>query len=100
MATTVNDARPSRRLGRSIGAVFAGLLAIVVLDNGFDFILHSSGIYPPFGQTMADGLFLVALARRPLDVLLGCYVGGGLAPRRPPADAQTHGGLGELLSAR
>ncbi len=99
MATTVNDARPWRRLGRSIGAVFAGLLAIVVLDNGFDFILHSSGIYPPFGQTMADGLFLLALAYRTLDGILGCYIVGRLAPRRPIAHALTLGGIGVVLSS-
>jgi hypothetical protein len=99
MATTVNAAGRSRQLGRSIGAVFAGILAIVVLDNGFDFILHSTGVYPPFGQTMADGLFLLALAYRTLDGILGTYIAGRLAPRRPMAHALTLGGIGVVLSS-
>ena len=89
----------SRRIGRSIGAVFAGILAIIVLDNGFDFILHSTGVYPPLGQTMADGLFLLALAYRTVDGILGTYIAGRLAPRRPMAHALTLGGIGVLLSS-
>ena len=99
MATTVNAAGPSRRIGRSIGAVVAGILAIVVLDNGIDFILHSTGIYPPFGQTMADGMFLLALAYRTVDGVLGSYIAGRLAPRRPLAHALTLGGIGVVLSS-
>jgi hypothetical protein len=95
----VSEAGHSRRIGRSVGAVFAGILAIVVLDNGFDFILHSIGVYPPFGQTMADGLFLLALGYRTLDGILGCYIAGRLAPRRPMAHALTLGGIGVVLSS-
>src|SRR5438094_6170848 len=99
MATTVNAAGRSRRIGRSIGAVLAGFLTIAVLDNGFDFILHSTGIYPPFGQTMVDGLFLLAFAYRTVDGVLGSYIVGRLAPRRPLAHALTLGGIGVVLSS-
>jgi len=99
MATTVNAAGRSSHIGRSIGAVFAGMLAIVVLDNGFDFILHGTGVYPPVGQTMADGLFLLALAYRTLDGLLGTYIAGRLAPRRPLAHALALGTIGVVLSS-
>ena len=99
MATAVNAAGHSRRIGRSIGAVLAGMLAIVVLDNGFDFIFHNTGIYPPAGQTMADGLFLLALAYRTIDGVLGTYITGRLAPRRPLAHALTLGGIGVVLSS-
>ena len=102
MATAVNEAEQvsqPRRIGRSIGAVVAGFLVIAVLDNGIDFILHSTGIYPPLGQTMSDGLFLLALAYRTLDGILGTYVAGRLAPRRPLAHALTLGGIGIVLSS-
>jgi hypothetical protein len=106
MATTVSSARheiqprhQSRRIWRSVGAVFAGFLVIAVLDNGFDFILHSTGVYPPLGQTMADSLFLLALTYRTLDGILGTYVAGRLAPRRPLAHALTLGGIGVLLGS-
>lgn len=99
MATAARPGGQSRRIGRSIGAVFAGILAIIVLDNGFDFILHSTGVYPPLGQTMADGLFLLALAYRTVDGILGTYIAGRLAPRRPMAHALTLGGIGVVLSS-
>jgi hypothetical protein len=99
MATAVNATDRPRRIGRSIGAVFAGIVAIVVLDNGFDFIMHSTGIYPPVGQTMAGGLFLLALAYRTVDGILGSYIAGRLAPRRPLAHALTLGSIGVVLSS-
>ena len=91
--------RRPRRIWRSIGAVIAGLLAIVVLDNAFDLILHSTGIYPPVGQTMADGLFLLALAYRIVDAIIGCSITAWLAPSRPMQHALTLGGIGVVLSA-
>ena len=99
MATMMQSTGQSSRIGRSIGAVFAGFLAIVVLDNGIDLVLHSTGVYPPLGQTMADGLFLLALAYRTLDGILGTYITGRLAPRRPLAHALTLGGIGVVLSS-
>ena len=88
-----------RRIGRSIGAVFAGLFTIAVLDNLIDFILHSVGVYPPIGQTMADGLFLLALAYRTVDGILGCYIAASLAPSRPMQHALILGGIGVVLSS-
>src|SRR6185436_250478 len=41
----------------SIGAVFAGILAIVVLDNSIDFVLHSTGFDPADPQSDGDGGF-------------------------------------------
>lgn len=91
--------RQPRRIGRSIGAVFAGLLTIAVLDNLVDFVLHSTGVYPPPGQTMADGLFLLALAYRTVDAIIGSYVTASLAPSRPLRHALTLGGVGIVLSS-
>ena len=98
MAAT-SPARPRRRIGRSIGAVFAGLLSIVVLDNLIDFILHSAGVYPPLGQPMSDGLFLVALAYRTVDAIIGSYVAASLAPSRPIRHAISLGLVGIVLSS-
>lgn len=98
MATT-NTARPRRRIGRSIGAVFAGLLTIVVLDNLIDFILHSTGVYPPLGQPMSDELFLFALAYRTVDAIIGSYVAASLAPSRPLRHSLVLGAIGIVLSS-
>jgi hypothetical protein len=91
--------RQPRRIGRSISAVFAGLLVIVVLDNLIDFVLHSAGVYPPVGQSMADGLFLLALAYRTVDAIIGSYVAASLAPSRPLWHALALGVIGIVLSS-
>jgi hypothetical protein len=98
-AHEVADARPGRQIWRSIGAVFVGMLVIALLDNGIDFVMHTSGVYPPVGLTMADGLFLVALAYRTIDGILGCYVAARLAPHSPRRHALALGSIGVVLSS-
>jgi hypothetical protein len=93
------EARPRRRIGRSIVAVLAGLLVIALLDNVIDAVLHGTGVYPPLGQPMADVLFLLALAYRTVDGILGTYVAGRLAPSSPRGHALTLGGIGVVLSS-
>jgi hypothetical protein len=86
-----------RRPLRSIGAVFAGLVAIVVLSTATDMALHSSGVYPA-GERMADGLFLLALAYRIAYGVAGCFITARLAPDRPLGHALALGAIGTLLS--
>jgi hypothetical protein len=99
VAPDAADARPRRRIGRSILAVLAGILTIILLDNGIDFVLHSIGVYPPIGLAMADPLFLLALAYRTIDGILGCYIAARLAPYGPRGHALTLGGIGVVLSS-
>jgi len=63
------SARPpaSRRVLRRIGAVLAGMILIVMLDIGLDVIMHATGIYPPWFQPMASGLWLLAIGYRMID---------------------------------
>lgn len=91
--------RQPRRIGRSIGAVLAGLLTIAVLDNLIDVVLHSTGVYPPLGQPMADGLFMLALTYRTVDAILGGYLAASLAPSRPLRHALSLGAIGIVLSS-
>src|SRR3954454_21225004 len=93
------DAGGSRRVGRSMWAVFAGLLTIALLDNAIDFVFHSTGVYPPVGLAMADPLFLIAVAYRTVDGILGCYIAARVAPRRPMRHALILGGVGVVLSS-
>jgi hypothetical protein len=71
--------------GKSIWAVFAGFLTVVILSTGTDFILESFGIFPPASD---PGLFitwmlLVALAYRCVYTVAGGYVTASLAPDKP-----------------
>ncbi|MFN2565538.1 MAG: hypothetical protein ABR499_11100 [Gemmatimonadaceae bacterium] len=97
MPMTKPGARPRRTL-RSIGAVVAGLLAVVVLSVGTDQLLHSTGVYPPWGQTMADSLFLLATAYRVIYGVAGGYVTAHLAPDRPIRHAVVLGVVGVVAS--
>ena len=84
---------------RSIGAVLAGLVVIVVLSTATDAMLHATGIYPPLGQPMAGGLFLLALGYRVVYGIAGCFVAARLAPSRPMAHALALGAIGTLVGA-
>ena len=92
------DTGQPRRVWRSVGAVLAGLLTIALLDNVIDFVLHSTGVYPPMWSAMADPLYLLAIAYRTVDGILGCYVAARLAPRHPLRHALALGVIGVLLS--
>lgn len=89
---------PPRRIGRSIAALFAGLLAVVVLSTGTDAIMHSSGIFPPMGQTMPDWLFVPAMGYRILYGVIGPYLTATLAPDRPMSHALVLGAVGLALA--
>ena len=83
---------------RSIGAVIAGLLFIVILSTLADVVMHATGVFPPWFTTMADLLFLLALAYRSLFSILGCYLTASLAPNRPMMHALVLGAIGVVLS--
>jgi hypothetical protein len=94
----VRETRAPRRTLRSIGAVFAGLLTIVVLSSAADAVLHATGVYPPVPEPMADGLFVLATAYRIVFGILGCWLTARLAPARPMKHALVLGGIGTAVS--
>src|SRR6476620_3762910 len=62
---------PMTSSGRSVWAVFAGFLVVVVLSTGTDAVMHATGVFPPFGEPMSDGRFLLATAYRIVYAILG-----------------------------
>lgn len=93
-----SETRPRRRVLRSIGAVPAGVLVVVVLSTVTDLILHATGVFPPAGQPMSNALFLLATAYRLVYAAAGGYVAARLAPDRPMAHALALGVVGLVLS--
>ena len=94
----MSETHPPRRIPRRIGAVLAGLLAIIVLSTATDIALHAAGVFPPLGQPMADALFLLALAYRIVYGVAGCYIAARLAPDRPMQHALALGIIGLAVS--
>src|SRR5258708_5353265 len=89
---------PPRRILQSIGAVFAGLVAVFVLSVGTDVVLHATGIYPPWFKPMSTPLWILATAYRVVYGIVGGYITARLAPNRPIGHALVLGLVGLALS--
>ena len=98
MENVIDIPRPSR-MGRSVAAVAAGFVTIVVTHTAADAILHATGVFPPAGQAMSDGLFVLATGYRFVWSVLGAYLTAGLAPARPRRHALVLGAIGVVLSS-
>ena len=83
---------------KSIGAVLAGFLAIVILSVGTDTILEQMGVLPA-GALFDTGLLLLALMYRSLYSVIGAYITARLAPHHPMRHALALGVLGIIVSA-
>ena len=83
---------------KSIGAVLAGFVAVVVLSLGTDLVLHATGVFPPWDQRMSDALFLLATVYRTIYCIAGSYIAARLAPDRPMAHALVLGVVGLVVS--
>jgi hypothetical protein len=85
------------RTARSVGAVVAGVLVNFVAASAIDFALHTTGVYPPVGQSMSSGLFALATAYRLAIAVAGGYVTARLAPAHPMKHALILGAVGTVL---
>ena len=93
-----SETQRPRRILRRIGAVLAGLLVVVILDTGIDVVLHATGIYPPWFKPMRTSLWLLAIAYRMVDGVVGGYTVARFAPDRPVQHALVLGVIGLVLS--
>lgn len=89
--------RPARAL-RRVGAVLAGVVAVVVPSIVTDHLMHATGVFPPVGQPMAGALFVLATAYRIVYGVAGSYVAARLAPDQPMKHALAVGLVGLIAS--
>jgi len=96
----MTETQPPRRILRSIGAVLAGFLVIVVLSIATDVVLHAMGVFPPLEEPMSDAHLplLLATAYRIVYGVVGSYITARLAPDRPMQHALLLGAIGLVLS--
>ena len=90
--------KPQRSILRSVGAVVAGLLFVIIITTATDAVMHATGIFPPWGQPMSDSLFLLAFAYRIVYGVAGGYLTALLAPGKPLKHALVLGVIGFVLS--
>ena len=100
MSTQAADAESgrTRHILGGAGAVLAGLAVIFILSLGTDQAFHLLGVYPPWGEGMSTGQYVLALAYRIAYAVLGSYVAARLAPSRPMVHALILGFIGIILS--
>ena len=85
-------------MGRSVLAIVAGFLVVVILSLGIDEVLHLLKVYPPWGEPMHDpGLNALALSYRIVITVFSGYVTARLAPRNPMKHVLVAGLIGILL---
>lgn len=82
---------------RSIWAVLAGVLFIVVVTTMVDVALHLAHVYPPLGQPMNDALAALATGYRIVIGVGGAWLTARLAPERPMRHAMILGYVGVVL---
>lgn len=89
---------PSRRMGRSILAVLAGIVIGIVLSTVSDFALHASGLAPSIKDGWPNRLLALATVYRSIYGILASYVIARLAPNRPMGHSLVAGTLGMIVS--
>ena len=96
----MTDPQPQTRstTGRSVWAVFAGFLVVVILSVVTDSILEYLGIFPkPGGGYLDDRMSAIATAYRAIYGVLGSYVTARLAPRNPMKHALIGAAIGMVI---
>jgi hypothetical protein len=93
-------ADPARPLGivRSVGAVFFGMIVVVVLSRGTDALFRAIGVFPRGDQRMSDPQFAIATVYRIVYGIIGGFLTAVLAPSRPMQHALFYGFVGFGLS--
>jgi hypothetical protein len=82
---------------KSIGAVAAGVLAIIIVTTIVDVVLHAIHVYPPLDKPIDNALALLATAYRVVISIGGAYLTARLAPDRPLRHAMILGMVGVVL---
>ena len=67
---------------RSIWAVVAGVLVIIVVTTLVDIVLHAVHVFPPMNQPIDDGLAALATAYRIVISIGGAWLTARLAPEK------------------
>ncbi len=83
---------------KSVGAILAGMIFIVISHSVTDLILESIGVFPPAGQGhLITWMAVTATIYRSIFTVAGGYVTAALAPSRPILHAVILGLIGLVI---
>jgi hypothetical protein len=94
----MDETDSGRRTGRSVVALLAGFVVVVILSLGTDVLLHTTRVFPPWGQPISNPLFFLATAYRTVYAIVGSYITARMAPYKPMQHAIVGGVIGLVLS--
>jgi len=83
---------------KSVWAVVAGVLVIIVVTTLVDILLHVTGVFPPMGQPIDDALALLATSYRIVIGVGGAWLTARLAPDKAMKHAMILGYVGVVLA--
>ena len=82
---------------KTIGAVVAGVIVIIVVTTLVDIVLHVAGVFPPMDQPISDALAVLATVYRIVISIGGAWLTARLAPDKPMKHAMILGYVGVVL---
>jgi hypothetical protein len=82
---------------KSVWAVVAGVLFIIIVTTVIDIALHALGVFPPMDQPLDDKLSLLATSYRIVISIGGAWLTARLAPANPMKHALILGLVGTVL---
>jgi hypothetical protein len=82
---------------RSIWAIVAGILFVIVVTTLVDVVLHAIGVFPPMDQPLDDSLAVLATSYRIVISIAGAWLTARLAPEKPMKHAMILGVVGTVL---
>lgn len=82
---------------KSIGAVVAGVLTIVICSTAVDVALHTVGVFPPLGTPIDDKMSVLATIYRVIISTGGAWLTAKLAPSQPMKHVVALGIVGTVL---
>jgi uncharacterized membrane protein len=82
---------------KSIWAVAAGVIFIIVVTTLVDIVLHVAGVFPPMDQPLNNSLALLATSYRIVISVAGAWLTARLAPNEPMKHAMNLGYVGVIL---
>ncbi len=82
---------------KSIWAVVAGVLFIIVVTTLADIALHALGVFPPIDQPLDDRFAALATSYRIVISIAGAWLTARLAPAKPMKHALILGLIGTVL---
>ena len=83
--------------GKSIWAIAAGVIFIVVVSTLADAVFHAIGVYPPWDQPIDDKLAVLATSYRTVISVAGAWLTARLAPSKPMEHAMILGFAGMAM---